>query len=133
MATAVTLDWSDPAFLADPYPSYHRLRDTDPVHWHESGFWLVTRYSDAVAMLRDPRFLRPRAQVVEDPETPVDGSQLSPRQFLQAYGILWRNPPDHTRLRRLLTKAFTPSVVDGLRPPIQAIVERILDDCEDRG
>ena len=132
MTTGVRLDWESPAFLADPYPFYHRLRAADPVHRHETGFWLVTRYSDAVAMLRDPRFVRPPGPAAAG-DAPVEGEQLSPREFLRAYGILWQNPPDHTRLRRLVNKAFTPGAVDVLRPRIQAFVESLLDAAEERG
>jgi pimeloyl-[acyl-carrier protein] synthase len=133
MAAAVTLDWASPAFLADPYPFYHRLRAVEPVHRHESGFWLVTRYDDAVAMLRDRRFIRPSDLSPEDVESLTEQNRLTPRQFLWAYGILWRNPPDHTRLRRLLNKAFTPGVVDALRPEIQSIVEALLDAAREQG
>jgi pimeloyl-[acyl-carrier protein] synthase len=131
MATTVTLDWSSPDFLADPYPAFHRLRDADPVHWHESGFWLVTRYEDAAAILRDPRFVRPRGPGV-DVERSGGDAYTSPRELLQAFGILWQNPPDHARLRRLVNRAFTPGVVDALRPRIQAIVDDLLHAARGR-
>jgi hypothetical protein len=131
--TTIQLDWSSPAFLADPYPFYHRLRAADPVHLHETGFWLVTRYADAVAILRDPRFARPPGPAAENVDSLVERDQLSPREFLRAYGILWQNPPDHTRLRRLVNKAFTPGVVNALRPKIQAIVDDLLHAAQERG
>jgi cytochrome P450 len=132
MTRAVTLDWASPMFLADPYPDLHRLREADPVHLHESGFWLVTRYSDAVAMLRDSRFVRPRDLTPGEADALARQGRLTPRAFLTSYGILWANPPDHTRLRRLVNKAFTPAVVDALRPEIEALVEQLLDDARDR-
>jgi pimeloyl-[acyl-carrier protein] synthase len=131
VTAAIKLEWASPAFLADPYPFYHRLRAADPIHRHESGFWLVTRYADAVAMLRDPRFVRPPGPASKDISL-MEQEQLSPREFLRAYGILWQNPPDHTRLRRLVNRAFTPGVVDALRPGIQAIVKSLLDAAQER-
>ena len=133
MTSAVTLDWTSPAFLADPYPAFHRLRAADPVHLHESGFWLVTRYADAHAILRDERFLRPRELTREEAEARAAKGELGPRAFLSSAGILWANPPDHTRLRRLVNKAFTPAVVDALRPTISTMVDELLDAGEERG
>src|SRR5687767_4851636 len=109
MTSAVTLDWTSPAFLQDPYPALHSLRAADPVHLHESGFWLVTRYSDAHAILRNDRFVRPRELTAEEAEALAEGGRLGSRDFLSAFGLLWANPPEHTRLRRLVNKAFTPA------------------------
>ena len=110
MVDAVQLDWTSPGFLADPYPFYHRLRAADPIHRHESGFWLVTRYADAMAMLRDPRFVRPSGLAREQLDALIEAGQLSARGFLFHYGILWQNPPEHTRLRRLLKEGHRQSL-----------------------
>jgi hypothetical protein len=133
MAAAVTLDWTSPAFLADPYPFYRRLRESEPLHRHETGFWLVTRYADAVAMLSDGRFARPRSPASEDGARLTGQDDVSPREFLSSNGILWRNPPEHTRLRRLVNKAFTPAVVQALRPEIESLVDELLDASEGFG
>ena len=132
MNETVTLDWTSPEFLADPYPAFHLLRAADPVHLHESGFWLVTRYSDAQAILRDDRFVRPRERTTDEVDSLAEKGELGPRAFLASFGILWANPPDHTRLRRLVNKAFTPAVVNALRPKIEAMVEELLDANEER-
>jgi len=117
----------DPEFLADPYPTYHRLRAEDPVHHSPLGFWVLTRYDDVVAMLRDPRLVKePIAAFV----AARFGAGLPPG-FGQS--MLDRDPPDHTRLRSLVSRAFTPRVVEGLRPHIQAIVDDLLDRAEDAG
>jgi pimeloyl-[acyl-carrier protein] synthase len=117
----------DPEFLADPYPTYHRLRAEDPVHYSPLDFWVLTRYEDIVAVLRDPRFVKePLAAFVAarfGVAVPV-GMGLS---------MLDRDPPDHTRLRSLVSKAFTPRVVEGLRPRIQRIVDDLITRAEQAG
>jgi cytochrome P450 len=133
MSSAITLDWTSPEFRADPYPAFHRLRAADPVHLHESGFWLVTRYSDAHAILRDDRFVRPRELATDEPDALAEKGELGPRALLTSSGILWANPPDHTRLRRLVNKTFTPAVVDALKPQILSLVVGRLDASEEPG
>jgi pimeloyl-[acyl-carrier protein] synthase len=115
----------DPEFVADPYPMYHRLRTEDPVHHSPLGFWVLTRYEDVVASLRDPRLAKEAiaAFVAERLGVTPLGIGLS---------MLDRDPPDHTRLRSLVSKAFTPRVVEVLRPHIQQIVDGLLDRAEDR-
>jgi cytochrome P450 len=122
------LDFFDPDFLADPYPVYHRLRSEDPVHRHPLGFYVLTRYDDVAALLRDARFGKGGYQALFEMRFGgrVDGSGL-------AASMLFRDPPDHTRLRALVSKAFTPRVVETLRGRIQAIVDRLLDDVAERG
>ncbi|PYM74700.1 MAG: cytochrome P450 [Candidatus Rokuibacteriota bacterium] len=114
----------DPEFLADPYPTYHRLRDEDPVHHSPLDFWVLTRYEDVVAVLRDPRFIKePLVSVV----AARFGVTVPPGVGLS---MLDRDPPDHTRLRSLVSKAFTPRVVEGLRPRIQKIVDDLITRAE---
>src|SRR6266508_1155485 len=113
----------DPEFIADPYPTYHRLRVQDPVHHSPLGFWVLTRYEDVAAVLRDPRFAKEAiaAFVATRFGVAVPGIGLS---------MLDRDPPDHTRLRSLVSKAFTPRVVEGLRPRIQEIVDSLIARAE---
>ena len=114
----------DPEFLADPYPTYHRLRDEDPVHHSPLDFWVLTRYEDVAAVLRDPRFIKePLVSVV----AARFGVTVPPGVGLS---MLDRDPPDHTRLRSLVSKAFTPRVVEGLRPRIQKIVDDLITRAE---
>jgi cytochrome P450 len=114
-----------PEFVADPYPTYHRLRAEDPVHQSPLGFWVLTRYEDVVSVLRDPRLIKePIAAFVAARfglAAPPTGMGLS---------MLDRDPPDHTRLRGLVSKAFTPRVIERLRPHIQQIVDGLLDRVE---
>jgi cytochrome P450 len=110
----------DPEFLADPYPTYHRLRDEDPVHHSPLDFWVLTRYEDVAAVLRDPRFIKePLVSMV----AARFGVTVPPGVGLS---MLDRDPPDHTRLRSLVSKAFTPRVVEGLRPRIQKMVDDLI-------
>jgi cytochrome P450 len=117
----------DPEFVADPYPMYHRLRAEDPVHHSPLGFWVLTRYPDVLAMLRDPRLTKePIAAFV----AARFGVAVPPGLGLS---MLDRDPPDHTRLRGLVSKAFTPRALERLRPEIQQIVDGLLDEARDRG
>jgi cytochrome P450 len=123
---AVAFNPMDPAFVADPYPTYHRLRAEDPVHHSPLGFWVLTRYEDVVASLRDPRLAKEAI-----------ASVIATRFGIEApagigLSMLDRDPPDHTRLRGLVSKAFTPRVVEGLRPRVQQIVDGLLAAVEDR-
>jgi len=124
-----------PEFHNDPYPFYHQLRSADPVHWSDLiGFWVLTRYSDCVAVLRDT------ARFSADPHNWVGFEDFlqaqggaGPLVLMQTKWMLMLDPPDHTRLRTLVTKAFTPRVVEGLRPRIQAIVDGLLDEIQNAG
>jgi len=117
----------DPEFLADPYPTYHRLRAEDPVHQSPLGFCVLTRYDDVSAVLRDARFIKePLAALV----AARFGAEV-PRGV--GHSMLDRDPPDHTRLRGLVSKAFTPRVVEGLRPRIQQIVDELVTRAQAAG
>jgi cytochrome P450 len=116
-----------PEFHADPYPFYRRLREEDPVHRSPLGFWVLTRYDDCVTVLRDPRFGREEFQQMLSAVYGGEESDRLPRS------MLFRDPPDHTRLRALVSKAFTPRVVEQMREHIQGIVDRLLDRALGRG
>ena len=122
----VSFNPMDPEFVADPYPMYHRLRAEDPVHRSPLGFWVLTRYEDVVSVLRDPRFAKEAIATFVAQKLGVESASGI------GISMLDRDPPDHTRLRSLVSKAFTPRVVEGLRPRIQQIVDGLLDQAEDR-
>ena len=115
----------DPEFVDDPYPTYHRLRTEDPVHQSPLGFWVLTRYEDVASALRDPRFGK-------EAIGPYVATRFGIPSPAGGFSMLDRDPPDHTRLRGLVSKAFTPRVVEGLRPEIQRIVDGLLEAAEDR-
>jgi len=120
-------DPRDPAFLADPYPVYHRLRETAPVWKAPFGRWLVTRYEDGAQVLRDRRM----GKDYTDPEAlrrrfgPT--ALQEPAVVELSHMMLMRDPPDHTRLRSLVTKAFTARRIEQLRGRIAEITDALLD------
>jgi cytochrome P450 len=114
-AGAEAQEWLSKEFLENPYGYYKHLRETDPVHFDASrGSWLLTRYQDVAAAFRDE-------------------TTLSAEQQPVATSMLVSDPPDHTRLRSLVSKAFTPRTVMRLAPRIQEITDRLLDDAAERG
>lgn len=122
------------AFRADPYDTYAALRATTPICYIEGRdqpTWLLTRYDDVVAMLRDPRLSAAR----ETSDLQGPGVPETFRRFGQVLGcmMLLKDGFDHQRLRSLVNKAFTPRMVEQLRPRIEVIVERLLDDMLHRG
>ncbi len=117
-------------FSANPYPLYRFLRTRYPLLRTPIGFWIATRYDNCLDVLRDKRFLAFDLNAL-DAFPPNDGLK-SMREALQ-HAIVFRNPPDHTRLRKLMTTFFSPAVVDGLQPRIQDIVDYLLDAVQDRG
>lgn len=124
-----------PAFSINPYPTYSRLRNEDPVHWSESqGAWLVTRYEDVAATIRDARRFssRERFSAVLERLAPEDRARFDPLEQHFSVGLLGSDPPDHTRLRHLINRAFTPRVVEELRPRVQVLVDELLDAAADR-
>ncbi|MFC5804168.1 cytochrome P450 family protein [Streptomyces formicae] len=124
----VLLPYADPAFVADPFPLYRQLREDGPVRRAviAGGLdaWLVTRYEDGLAALSDPRL----SSDVRDASDPRLMQQLpeTERESMLS-NMLRSDPPDHTRLRRLVSKAFTARRVGELRPRIQEITDRLLD------
>src|SRR5207253_2889375 len=115
----------DPAFRDDPYPSLARLREIDPVNEMPVGIWRLTRYADVNRLLHDvPAGVRTTDGVLPG----VDESLTGQRLFM-----LQQDPPTHTRLRRLVSSAFTPRAIAALRPQIQRIVDGCLDRVAGRG
>jgi len=123
----VRWDPNDPAFRADPYPTYDRLRSKRPVFLSDRRSELViTRYDDVVRVLRHPDVSRDvEANARFDPGDPIAAARHERR--VGAKNILTLDPPDHTRLRRLVSKAFTPRSVERLRPAMIARVDAALD------
>jgi cytochrome P450 len=115
-----------PQALDDPYPVYDMLRDRCRVQWVDHlGRWLVTGHPEALAILRDARCSVDRSN--------SDAYQPPPWADRPTGGMLLKDPPDHTRLRALVQKAFTPRVVDRLRPRIEQLVDESLTAAGERG
>jgi cytochrome P450 len=117
-------DWED------PWPTYDRMRTEAPLWRNDLGEWILTRHRDCEAVLRDPRFSSsPRHR---DPALgPVDMNFAM--EDADQFVLLFMDPPDHTRVRGLVSKAFTPRTVEQLRPRIQELVDTILDEAAERG
>ncbi|TDU74481.1 cytochrome P450 [Streptomyces sp. KS 21] len=124
----VLLPYADPAFLADPFPLYRQLREDGPVRRTviAGGLeaWLVTRYEDGLAALSDSRL---SSDVRDASDTRLLRQLPATERESLLSNMLRSDPPDHTRLRRLVSKAFTAHRVAAMRPRIQAITDRLLD------
>ena len=123
-------------FIADPYPAYAELRRTGRIHYDErTDHWLITRHADVNALLRDRRFGRSYLHLATHEEMghPPDPEIQAPFWHLIRNGMLDREPPDHTRLRGLVSKAFTPRRVAEMRDTIQGIVDGLVDEALARG
>jgi len=117
-----------PELITDPYPLYRRLLQEDPVHLSPMGAWVLTRYADVAAVLRDPRFGRAGFQ-----DFMLATVGPGPVQAAFSKWMLFLDPPDHSRLRTLVSQAFTPRTVEGMRPHIQELVDGLLDPIQDAG
>ena len=122
-----------PGFTDDPYPQYAVLRAEAPVYQHPFGFWLLTRYDDVSWLLRAGLSVEDRNVtdgVFRQLRDQMYGDQLPTTDRVS---MLDRDPPDHTRLRRLVSKAFTPRAVEALRPRITGLIDGMLDAAETLG
>ena len=126
----------DLAFVADPYPAYEELRRDTPVRYDEAtDHWLIARYEDVNRLLRDRRFGRTYLhrfthEEMGRPDPPV---WHAPFWDLINAGILDMEGTDHSRVRRLVSKAFTPAYVEGLRPRIERLVADLVDTLAGAG
>jgi cytochrome P450 len=117
-----------PEVLANPYPLFRRLRQEDPVHQDAGGRgWIVSRYDDVERVLADRRFSAQRVPARQGPDT------LSAVQAALSRQMIFLDPPDHTRLRGLFTKTFTPQRMEALKPHVAALVTDFLNQAEDAG
>ncbi|MFD3822790.1 cytochrome P450 [Streptomyces sp. NPDC058625] len=120
-------------FTENPYPQYALLRETAPVYAHPMGFWVVTRYEDVSALLRSGASVELR--------NVTSGAMVNLRQkdesrktpLIDGFSMIDRDAPDHTRLRKLVQKAFTPKSIQALAPRIGELVDEMLDRVADEG
>ncbi len=121
----------DPEVLANPYPLYRRLRTESPVHWDPFlHAWVVTRYADVVTVLQS--FSAARTPTPEH-LTAMGLQALNPIAQLMVRQMLFRDPPDHTRIRALAARAFTPRRVEALRQHIQDITDNLMAAVQAKG
>ena len=122
-------DLTDPAVLQDPYPALAALREAAPVIWYEpSHQWLVTRHRDVHAALRDRRMGRSYEHRYTHAEfgRPEPDPRLDAFRRHERWNLLSLEPPDHTRIRSLISRAFTPGSITSLRPSMEATAARLL-------
>jgi cytochrome P450 len=117
-------------FFSNPYEQYRDLREHAPVHQSPFGPWLLTRYDDCVRLLRDPRTSVEERRIFD--RRAVLFGEDDPRRVRGTAAILNLDPPDHTRLRRLATKAFSPRRIEALGARIQQLVDELLDHATER-
>ncbi len=123
-----------PETMADPYPAFARLRAEDPVHWSPVlRGWLLTRYRDVRPALIDPRLSADRITPFMENLPAADRRALSGLERLLTRWAVFVDPPDHTRLRGLMNKAFTPRAIEALGARIGAIVDALIDRFAARG
>src|SRR5690349_3757681 len=120
-----------PEFIRNPYPHYERMRATDPVHLTPLGMYVCSRHAESSLVLRDKRFGKDyversiRRYGPKIMEEPIFRSM--------SHWMLQQDPPDHTRLRGLVVKAFTARRVEDMRPRIQQVVDQTIDRVAERG
>ncbi|MBB1259879.1 cytochrome P450 [Streptomyces alkaliterrae] len=127
--------WS-PAFVADPYPVYEELRRSGRVHWYEtSRQWLVPGYDDVRELLRDRRLGRSYLHRFSHEEfgRSAPPPEEEPFHTLNAHGLLDLEPPDHTRIRRLVSRAFTPRMVERLAPTVARMADELVGRLVEEG
>jgi hypothetical protein len=120
-----------PDFIRDPYPHYERLRTTDPMHLTPLGMFVASRHAEASLVLRDRRFGKDYVERTRRRYGP--GIMEEPIFRSMSHWMLQQDPPDHTRLRGLVVKAFTARRVEDMRPRIQEVVDQTLDRIEGHG
>ena len=126
-STDVAYNPFDPDFMADPYAQYAALREHDPVHETPFGVWGLFRYEDVLRFLRDPELSVQQEYQTPSPITAMQEAAYGESERRARQAMLDRDPPDHTRLRKLVSKAFTPRRIEDLRPRIQQLVDDALD------
>ncbi|MFD9320158.1 cytochrome P450 [Streptomyces sp. NPDC060053] len=127
---ALSFDPWDPAFVSDPYPAYAELRERGRVIYYEpTDQWLVPRHADVSALLRERRLGRTYQHrfTHEDFGRTAPPAEQEPFHTLNDHGMLDLEPPDHTRIRRLVSKAFTPRTVERLQPYVRRLAGELVD------
>lgn len=116
--------------LQDPYPTYTRLLDEGPLHYVDVGskwaVWSVFSHAECSLIAKDPRCSAKRAQQMLLPLPPSRQAEFSELARMFSLWLIFMDPPEHSRLRKLLNKGFAPAAIEALRPQVEAIVDRML-------
>ncbi|HVU14249.1 MAG TPA: cytochrome P450 [Phototrophicaceae bacterium] len=136
MNLATEFNPMSPEFQANPYPYYDMLRTHAPAfYWQAANMWFLTRYDDCVAMLKDNRFGHEISKVMTREELGwgEPSQEFAPLWETQRQWMLLKDPPDHTRLRTLVHKAFTPKMIERLRLRAELITNDLIDKAQPHG
>ena len=129
-------DFTSPDLKHQPLPVLKELRTTAPLYRFEmpngQHAWMVTRYEDVLALIKDPRIVKDMRRVLP-PESAAHVVSRSAALSLRRFHMLASDPPDHTRLRRLVSTVFTPRMIEQWRPRIQHITDELLDQVQAQG
>ncbi len=129
---SVGVDFSDPQVRANPYPIYAQLRAESPVVWNGQA-WMISRYNDIIGLLTDERVSSARAESIFKVLPEDIQQELQPLRHVLGSRMLLTDPPTHTRLRNLVTKAFSARMVRDKRPRIQELCNRFIDQVISHG
>ena len=129
--SALFYDPFQPGFSDDPYPHLQQLRERDPVHLSPLGIWILFRYDDVLRMLRDRSLSVEDHNVAFNERMPWLADAFGDEPARPSSSMLSRDPPDHTRLRRLVSRAFTPRMIEQLRPRVEELVDAALEAAGD--
>ena len=131
---SVAYEPRNPDTIADPFPVLTRLREEEPLHWSRSlRGWVVTRYADCQFVTLDKRFSADRMRPFFEHLPPDRRAQVKELEWSVGLWAVFQDPPEHTRLRRLLNRGFTSRAIERVRPRIVDIVDELLDGIIDRG
>ena len=124
---------NDPAFLADPFPVYQRLRDQDPAHWSaELKAWVLTRYDDVKRVCLDGQMSSDRLRPFFAALPSAEAGRMAELMRVLTLWMVFRDPPEHTRLRRLASRVFNARTIAALRPNVEAITAWLLERIGER-
>ncbi|HEU4509009.1 MAG TPA: cytochrome P450 [Pyrinomonadaceae bacterium] len=121
----------DSTFITNPYQIYSHLRTAAPLHWVDkfrNGAWVVPRYADVLTALHDARLSSRRSHTLTAALPPDVQDEFATFNRIFSKWMLFLDPPEHSRLRKLLNKEFTPNMIQRLRPRIQQVVDSLLDN-----
>ena len=133
---SVDLDPRDPAFFNNPYPAYHAIRQRAPAFfWKQFGMWCFASHADVTALFRDKRFGRQILHIATREELgwPEMPAHVKPFYDVEDHSLLSLEPPDHTRLRTLINRAFVSRQVERLAPRIEKLAHELIDTFEAKG
>jgi cytochrome P450 len=131
----VTIEYrpSDPRVLADPFPLYQRLRDEDPAHWSaELKAWVLTRYEDVKRVCLDGQMSSDRLRPFFATLPSAEAARMAELMRTLTLWMVFRDPPEHTRLRRLASRVFNARTIAALRPNVEAITAWLLERIGER-